>query len=236
MPDNSMYAMMQAQAAADANANAQRAITQGHDTAIGRYSTNYYDPYSQAGGQGLDMSLNALGMNGAAGNQAATNAFQASPGYKFQMDQGMQAINRAAAARGMLGSGNNTIDLLKYAQGLANQEYGNWQNRLGSLADLGMNAAQGQTGRQGSMSNIDMNAANMSQNSWNNYGSNMQNALQPPQQTQKSGLGAAIGGGLGLAGTAAGAYFGGPAGAAAGGKLGYSMGALGAGSTVPTYF
>ena len=49
-------------------------------------------------GQGTDMYMNSLGLNGAAGNTAATNAFQAGPGYQFQMDQGLDAINRQRAA------------------------------------------------------------------------------------------------------------------------------------------
>ena len=101
------------------------------------------------------MQANALGLGGAAGNEAATNAFQAGPGYQFALDQGLQALNRNAASRGMLASGNNTQDILKYAQGLANQEYGNWQDRLGQFSNLGFNAASGQTGRQGSLAALD---------------------------------------------------------------------------------
>ena len=40
------------------------------------------------------MYMNSLGLNGAAGNQAAVNAFQTGPGYDFQMHQGLNAINR----------------------------------------------------------------------------------------------------------------------------------------------
>ena len=101
------------------------------------------------------MQANALGLNGAAGNEAATNAFQAGPGYQFALDQGLQALNRNAASRGMLASGNNTQDIIKYAQGLANQEYGNWQNRLGNFSQLGLYAAAGQTGRQNSLAALD---------------------------------------------------------------------------------
>src|SRR3954462_542190 len=45
-------------------------------------------------GGGTDMYLNSLGVNGAAGNQAAVNAFQAGPGYDFTLNQGLDAINR----------------------------------------------------------------------------------------------------------------------------------------------
>lgn len=74
--------------------------------------------------------LDSLGVNGAAGNANAVSSFQAGPGYQFQLDQGNDAINRRRASAGMLNSGNADIDALKFGQGLANQEYGNWQNRL----------------------------------------------------------------------------------------------------------
>lgn len=51
------------------------------------------------------------------------------PMYQFAFDQGMEAINRTAAAKGQLGSGNRLADLTKYGQGLASQNFFN-------LADL----------------------------------------------------------------------------------------------------
>lgn len=50
--------------------------------------------------------------------------------YKFRFNQGQQALERSAAARGMLNSGNTLAALADYGQGLASQEYGNEFNRL----------------------------------------------------------------------------------------------------------
>jgi len=61
------------------------------------------------------------------------SSFQRTPSYQFQVDQGNQAINRSAAAKGMLGSGNVLAELAKYGQGMANQEYGNQVNMLSGL-------------------------------------------------------------------------------------------------------
>lgn len=58
------------------------------------------------------------------------NAIQQTAGYKFALDQGNQAINRSAAAKGMLGSGNVLAELAKYGQGLASQQY---QTQLGNV-------------------------------------------------------------------------------------------------------
>lgn len=85
------------------------------------------------------------------------------PGYKFQLDQGTQAINENAAANGTLLTGNTGKALVDYGQGLAQSDYNNvynqaletygtnfntWNtdttnqfNRLGTLANIGTNAA-----------------------------------------------------------------------------------------------
>lgn len=52
------------------------------------------------------------------------------PSYQWRMDQGMENLSRASAARGMLGSGNVLAELTDYAQGAASQEYGAQFNRL----------------------------------------------------------------------------------------------------------
>lgn len=59
--------------------------------------------------------------------------YQASPGYRFALDQGTQAAQRAAAASGNRGSGNALAAIAKYAQGLASQDYGSSVDRLGRL-------------------------------------------------------------------------------------------------------
>lgn len=58
---------------------------------------------------------------------------QETPGYKFALEQGNQAINRSAAAKGGLNSGGVLAELEKYGQGMASQEYGGQVNRLAQL-------------------------------------------------------------------------------------------------------
>lgn len=109
---------------------------------------------------GREMYLNSLGLNGAGGNAAATGAFQAGPGYEWGNQQTEQALQRARAAKGMLGSGNLDHDTIAAIQGRANQEYGNWQTRLAGLAPLEMQAVQGAAaGRTG----IDQSLASLYQ-------------------------------------------------------------------------
>jgi len=58
---------------------------------------------------------------------------QQTAGYQFALDQGNQSINRSAAAKGMLNSGNVLAELAKYGQGMASQQYDAETNRLASL-------------------------------------------------------------------------------------------------------
>jgi len=94
------------------------------------------------GGAYSDMLRNALGLGGPAGNAAAEAAFKASPGYQFQLGQGLDALTRAANATGMGASGNTLQQALQFGQGLANTEYGNWLQNLttnqGQLLPLGI--------------------------------------------------------------------------------------------------
>jgi hypothetical protein len=62
------------------------------------------------------------------------DSIQNSGAYRFAFDQGQQAIERSAAAKGMLNSGNILAELAKYGQGMASQQFDKQADRLGSLA------------------------------------------------------------------------------------------------------
>lgn len=69
------------------------------------------------------------------------SGFYADPGYQFRMDEGNKAVERSAAARGGLLSGATMKAMTRYSQGLASSEYGNYTNRLASLAGVGQTAS-----------------------------------------------------------------------------------------------
>ena len=48
-----------------------------------------------------------------------------SPGFQFRLDEGRKALERSAAARGVLRSGGTLKDILGWGQNFASQEYGN---------------------------------------------------------------------------------------------------------------
>jgi hypothetical protein len=115
---------------------------------LGGYFQNLY-------GGGASAYGDASGANGPEGQARARAAFQADPGYGFQMDQGLQALQRTHAAAGNLASGNADADTLRFSQGLADQSYGNYVSRLQPY--LGM-AGQGQLaatqGQAGALQNL----------------------------------------------------------------------------------
>jgi hypothetical protein len=87
---------------------------------------------------------NLSGLNGPDAAQQAMQGFTTSPGYQFQLSEGLKSIDAGAAARGMLTSGQTQKAEMGYAQGLASQNFDNYYNRLLGLAQGGQSAAAGQ--------------------------------------------------------------------------------------------
>ena len=50
--------------------------------------------------------------------------FEADPGYQFRLSEGLKAIERSGAARGLALSGRQLKDLQRFGQGLASEEFG----------------------------------------------------------------------------------------------------------------
>jgi hypothetical protein len=66
--------------------------------------------------------------------------FFASPDFQFRLDEGLNAVQNSAAARGGLYSGNALRGIEEYGQNLAAGELGNWFNRRAALAGIGQTA------------------------------------------------------------------------------------------------
>lgn len=75
------------------------------------------------------------------------------PGVAFQYGQGLDALQRAASSKGMLGSGRLLQALADYGQGMASQQYGAQLDRLAALAGAGQQAA-GQIAGAGQQSGL----------------------------------------------------------------------------------
>lgn len=86
------------------------------------------------------------------------------PEYQFQLEQGMGAINKGAAASGMLGSGTRLMDLQKYGQGLASSFADRSYNRKASLLQMLGGFSGATTGSPASAGNALMQGQNNAYN------------------------------------------------------------------------
>lgn len=129
------------------------------------------------------------------------------PGYQFELQQGLNAVQGSAAARGLLRSGRTIKGLTEYAQGLASQRaadaytrelnaFNNQQNQLLQLMNAGQSGA-------GAQSNLGQLALQQGQNSANlgigmaNVGTSALNNLMLARQLQPTTPPATTGGGAG---------------------------------------
>ena len=114
----------------------------------GKYGINTLGNLMKSGAGQLNNPLDLyLKSKGLSGGQFNTN----NPAYQFQLKQGQQAIDRSSAARGMGYSGAQMKAAQDYGQGMASQQYdkeynratsefGDYYNRLASLAQGGQQA------------------------------------------------------------------------------------------------
>lgn len=99
-----------------------------------------YDALANA--QAGPFKVGAPGTTGTApaGPVDRTGGFTASPGYQFRLSEGTKAIQRSAAARGKLFSGDALKAVEGYAQGVASDEFARHVAGLQSLAGVGQSA------------------------------------------------------------------------------------------------
>jgi hypothetical protein len=64
------------------------------------------------------------------------------PAYQFRQQEAQKALERSAASRGGLLSGQFAKALQERSQGLASEEFGNAFNRLSGVVGMGQNAGQ----------------------------------------------------------------------------------------------
>lgn len=108
--------------------------------------------------------------------------FYESPGYNFRLREGQKAIDRSLAARGMALSGAGVKEGIRYGQGLASDEFGNYWNRLSGLAGTGQTATN--TGAMlganmaGNIGNYMANTGSARANAYMAAGQGINNAVQ----------------------------------------------------------
>ena len=104
------------------------------------------------------------------------------PSYQWRLDQGQKAVERSAAARGLLQSGNAAIELQQYGQGMASQEYSAQFNRTLSAMGASEGAFQNSYNRLAELSGMSAGIQSNSQNTNYNYASLAERAQNNQQQ------------------------------------------------------
>ena len=87
-------------------------------------------------------------------------AMASNPAYQYSFDQGMEAVNRSAAARGQLGSGNRLAELTRFGQGESSKNFFNLANLYSKLAGADNQNAAGAVGAAASAINGQTSAMN----------------------------------------------------------------------------
>jgi len=106
---------------------------------------------------GVDANQEIAALNGLLGPEAqaaARERFQTSPAFQFRRDQGVEALEGSAAARGGVLSGNTLKGITEFGQDLASEEFDASFNRLNVLANRGLQAGGTQANAGQAVSNV----------------------------------------------------------------------------------
>jgi hypothetical protein len=104
-------------------------------------TTGYLSPWITGGQNALSSYQKLLGI-GTPGGTPDYSAFTSSPGYQFQLGQGLDALKAASSAgTGATPGGNQMKALMGYGQGLAGTTFNNYLNQLFGLSNTGLSAA-----------------------------------------------------------------------------------------------
>lgn len=97
------------------------------------------------------MAPDVVDRQGSGNGAPDFSAFFNSPDYEFARQEGTRGIERSAAARGGVASGNTLASLARFNSGLATQNFGNYTNRLASLAGIGQTSSESLADRRGNL-------------------------------------------------------------------------------------
>ena len=167
-------------------------------------------PYKQAGDTSLKQLMGQMTPNGYFNQTYTGQDIYSDPSYQFRLQQGQDAIQSSAAAKGGLLTGATLKALQNYGQESASQEYSNAYNRfnadqtnrynrLSNLVGIGQNAAA-QVGNAGAqtaqaVANNTMSGANSiaagqvaSANNWANTANNLGSMATSYAMMKNSGV------------------------------------------------
>ena len=178
-----------AQGIADANITSNQLMARMNEQNQARQ-----EPFYQAGLSALPAYTQGVMPGGDLVRPFAESDFKADPGYGFRMKEGMQALDRSAAARGGLLSGATLKGAERFGQDIASNEYNNAYNRYVGNQATQRNALAGLTGFAPTASSA-MQAGDTAYGSnAANLASNTANAMAGAGATRASSYGNALAG------------------------------------------
>jgi hypothetical protein len=178
-----------AQGIADANITSNQLMARMNEQNQARQ-----EPFYQAGLSALPAYTQGVMPGGDLVRPFAESDFKADPGYGFRMKEGMQALDRSAAARGGLLSGATLKGAERFGQDIASNEYNNAYNRYVGNQATQRNALASLTGFAPTASSA-MQAGDVSYGSnAANLASNTANAMAGAGATRASSYGNALAG------------------------------------------
>jgi hypothetical protein len=116
------------------------------------------------------------------------NSMYQDPGYAFRMSEGMNALNRSMAAKGLGVSGANVKGALRYGQNLGSQEFGNAYSR--ALDEYNARTARSNTGynRLAALGQVGQTANTAIGSAASGYGANVGNLAMGNAATQGNAM------------------------------------------------
>lgn len=150
----------------------------------------------ERGMAGYNAYGDAAGANGAEGAARARAMFTQMPGYQEGLQGGLDALDRRAAARGMLNSGNTMQDTLKFANDYASQRFGDYRaglapylNAPGQEMQLANARAGLYTGQGSALANILAQMANNNRQGYQQTGAAMGDFYKANDQASANQIG-----------------------------------------------
>ena len=104
--------------------------------------------------------------------------FKADPGYQFRKQEGINALDASASARGRLQSGAQARAVTRYGSDLASQEYGNAFNRAATEYQLDASNKNARFNRLATLANVGQVANQADQAARTNMANNVTQATQ----------------------------------------------------------
>jgi len=116
------------------------------------------------------------------------NSMYQDPGYAFRMEEGMNALNRSMAAKGLGVSGANVKGALRYGQNLGSQEFGAAYGRALDEYNSRLNRANTGYNRLAALSGVGQTATDRIGGAASSYGANVGNLAMGNAATQGNAL------------------------------------------------